>query len=116
MLMSRHRPLKVPEQPRTSCPVDATSDEVVKFELERLATYIKEGQVTGGDIGEKVSKAAQLSRIYYMNPAAVLDYTGNIPDEWREWRVLGRSDIQAMAYCSFEDELLKEFNDQLFVE
>ena len=43
--------------------------------------------------------------IYDEEPAAVLDYTGNVPGEWREYVTEDRDEFQAMAKASFEQEL-----------
>ena len=74
------------------------------------------GDLTQTIAGEEVTLTAEeparaafyatwRTRIYDEEPAAVLDYTGNVPGEWRDYVTEERDKIEAMAKASFEHEL-----------
>lgn len=45
------------------------------------------------------------TEIYKEEPAAVLDYTGNITSDWREYHNDDLDEFQTIAKASFEQEL-----------
>lgn len=54
------------------------------------------------------------TEIYDNEPAAVLDYTRHIPDEWEDYVTEDRNEFEAMAMLSFEHELyqyLKNYSE-----
>jgi len=94
--------------------VDKT--DVVNEEIAGLADKILNGEITekiGGRektlTAEEPAQAAFYAtwrtNIYEKEPAAVLDYTGNVPNEWNDYVTEDRDEIQAMAMASFEHEL-----------
>lgn len=100
--------------------------DLVNQELAALADRVLNGEITETIAGERVTLTAdEPSRaafyatwrtdIYDEEPAAVLDYTGNVPDEWREYVTEERGEIEAMAKASFEHKLagyLENYGDK----
>lgn len=82
----------------------ALADRVLNGEItERIAG--QEETVTADEPARAAYYATWRTEIYDEEPAAVLDYTGNVPDEWREYVTEDRNEFQAMAKASFEEEL-----------
>lgn len=90
--------------------------ELVNEELASLADRVLNGEMEIRHAGQRETlspdepaKAAFYAtwrtQIYDEEPAAVLDYTGTVPDEWREYITEDRNEFQAMAKASFEQEL-----------
>jgi hypothetical protein len=66
---------------------------------------VKKETLTAEEPAQAAFYATWRTEIYDKEPAAVLDFTGNIPGEWHEYVTEDRNEIQAMAKASFEQEL-----------
>lgn len=91
-------------------------NELVNQELAGLADRVLNGEISETISGQKQTLTAEeparaafyatwRTQIYDEEPAAVLDYTGHVPGDWRSYVDEERSEIQAMAKASFEHEL-----------
>ena len=89
---------------------------MVNEELASLADRVLDGEITETVAGKERTMTADepaqaayyatwRTEIYKEEPAAVLDYTGNIPSDWREYHDDELDEFQAMAKASFEQEL-----------
>ena len=80
------------------------ADRVLNGEITETVAG-KERTMTADEPAQAAYYATWRTGIYDEEPAAVLDYTGNIPGEWREYVTEDRDEVQAMAKASFEKEL-----------
>ena len=94
----------------------ARKKEVVAEELAGLADRVLNGELEETVDGEKTTLtedrperaafyATQRTLVYDEEPAAVIDYTEEIPDNWRDYVTDERTEIQALAKASFQYEL-----------
>lgn len=100
--------------------------ELVNEELTYLEDKILNEEITERIAGQEVTLgpdqpaqaafyATWRTEIYDHEPVAILDYTKNIPGEWREYVTENRDEVQAMAKASFEHELaayLENYSDE----
>jgi hypothetical protein len=80
------------------------ADRVLNGEITETIAG-KERTITADEPAQAAFYATCRTEIYKEEPAAVLDYTGNITSDWREYHNDDLDEFQAMAKASFEQEL-----------
>lgn len=80
------------------------ADRILNEELtERIAG--REETITADEPARAAYYATLRTEVYDEEPAAVLNYTENIPTDWREYLTEDTEKVEAMAKASFEEEL-----------